>query len=176
MIDGKIELITGCMSSGKTEELIKRLSRHAITRRNVLLIRPTTDTRAFLTRSGLQLNPSIKIMCLSELPDLELISSYDVIGIDEAQFFKNINLSNEYADNNKLVILSSVSFHPDLSFFDPIINLYPNIEDISVLKAVCSDCGDEAFFTVRINNDKSEVSVGTDQYKAVCRKCRKKYK
>lgn len=173
MIDGKIELITGCMSSGKSGELIRRLSRYAIAKKRVLLIRPKKDTRSFLTRSGLILNKDIDTITLDALPDYDVISEYDVIGIDEAQFFDNISITNDYADLGKLVILSSVSFHPGLSFFKPMIDLYPNIEDITILKAVCSDCGEEASFTVRVNSDTNEVSVGTDQYKAVCRKCRR---
>jgi thymidine kinase len=176
-MQGKIELITGCMGAGKTEELIRRLNRHAIAKRNIILFRPPTDTREFLSRSGLNLLDNIYITNeFKDLPDPIDILSYDVIGIDESQFFDNIDIVNKYADFDKLVILSSVSFHPDLSFFKPMINLYPNIEDITILKAVCMDCGEEASFTVRVNNNSNEVLVGSNQYKAVCRKCRKNYK
>jgi thymidine kinase len=175
MINGKIELITGPMGSGKSEELIRRLNRYAIAKKNVILFRPTKDTRQFLSRSGLLLNEAIKIMHVDSLPDLDLIDNYDVIGIDEAQFFEDIWITNDYANNNKLVILSSVSFHPSITFFKPIIDLYPSIEDITNLKAVCMDCGEEASFTVRVSSDTNEVSIGTDQYKAVCRRCKMKY-
>ena len=82
---GRIELILGCMFSGKTTELIRRTKRHEITQKRVLRIKYATgDSPDICTHAGIK----SQAQAVSQLAEVEhLIPSYDVIGIDEGHFF-----------------------------------------------------------------------------------------
>ena len=102
---GRLEVITGCMFSGKTEELIRRLERVRIARGNVLLFKPTIDDRysqqAVVTHYGrefeaLLLDPdSESLSSLTEVADEETLRACSVVAFDEGNFFSE-GLSNSW--------------------------------------------------------------------------------
>ncbi|MEJ2615576.1 MAG: thymidine kinase [Ignavibacteriaceae bacterium] len=172
---GWIEVIAGCMFSGKTEELIRRLRRAQIAKQNVKIFKPKIDTRysttAIVSHSD-QFLPSILISDINEI--LEHSSSAHVIGIDEAQFFSNdiVNICNELANEGKRVIVAGLDQDYRGVPFEPMPYLLAIAEYITKTLAICVVCGNPADKTQRKTKSSERVIVGaSDIYEARCRKC-----
>jgi len=172
---GWIEVITGCMFSGKTEELIRRLRRAKIAKQKVVIFKPNIDTRystnSIVSHSEQSL-PSILIKDIKEI--LELIEDAQVIGIDEAQFFSNdlIDVCNKLADNGKRVIVAGLDMDYRGVPFEPMPQILSVAEYITKSLAICVECGNPADRTQRKTTSSERVVVGAaDVYEARCRKC-----
>ncbi len=172
---GWIEVITGCMFSGKTEELIRRLRRAQIAKQQVKIFKPKIDTRfaddSIVSHSEQSL-PSIQIKDINDVIDLS--DDAQVIGIDEAQFFSEdiINVCTELADKGKRVIVAGLDQDYRGIPFEPIPHLLAIAEYITKSLAICVECGNPADKTQRKTTSSERVIVGaSDIYEARCRKC-----
>lgn len=172
---GWIEVIAGCMFSGKTEELIRRLRRAKIAKQKVVIFKPNIDTRyssnSIVSHSEQSL-PSILIKDVKEI--LDLIEDAQVIGIDEAQFFSGdlINVCNQLADEGKRVIVAGLDMDYRGVPFEPMPQLLSIAEYITKPLAICVECGNPADRTQRKTHSSERVIVGaSDVYEARCRKC-----
>jgi thymidine kinase len=172
---GWIEVIAGCMFSGKTEELIRRLRRAQIARQNVKIFKPKIDTRfsdnSIVSHSEQSL-PSVLIDDINDV--LTLAKDAQVVGIDEAQFFSIdiINVCNELANNGKRVIVAGLDQDFKGIPFEPMPQLLAIAEYITKTLAICVICGNPADKTQRKTNSGERVIVGaSDVYEARCRKC-----
>ncbi len=172
---GWIEVVAGCMFSGKTEELIRRLKRAQIAKFNVKIFKPHIDTRysvdEIVSHSSLSL-PSILVKDAKEI--LDNCEDAQVIGIDEAQFFSNdlIQVCETLANSGKRVIVAGLDQDYKGIPFEPIPQLLAIAEYITKTLAICVICGNPADRTQRIVNSNERVLVGAaDQYEARCRKC-----
>ena len=172
---GWIEVITGCMFSGKTEELIRRLRRAKIAKQKVVIFKPNIDTRysnnSIVSHSEQSL-PSILIKDVNEI--LDLIEDAQVIGIDEAQFFSNdlIDVCNKLADEGKRVIVAGLDMDYKGIPFEPMPQILSVAEYITKSLAICVECGNPADRTQRKTTSSERVIVGAaDVYEARCRKC-----
>ena len=172
---GWIEVITGCMFSGKTEELIRRLRRAQIAKQKVKIFKPKIDTRfaddSIVSHSEQSL-PSIQIKDINDA--LELSDDAQVIGIDEAQFFSEdtIKVCTELADKGKRVIVAGLDQDYRGIPFEPIPQLLAIAEYITKSLAICVECGNPADKTQRKTTSSERVIVGaSDIYEARCRKC-----
>jgi thymidine kinase len=172
---GWIEVITGCMFSGKTEELIRRLRRAKIAKQKVVIFKPIIDTRysnnAIVSHSEQSL-PSILIKDVNEI--LDLVEDAQVVGIDEAQFFSNnlIDVCNKLADEGKRVLVAGLDMDYRGIPFEPMPQLLSIAEYITKSLAICVVCGNPADRTQRKNASSERVVVGAaDMYEARCRKC-----
>ncbi len=172
---GWIEVIAGCMFSGKTEELIRRLRRAKIAKQSVKIFKPKIDIRYSkenIVSHSEQSLPSILIDSPQEI--LELSKEAQVIGIDEAQFFSNdlVSVVNELANNGKRVIIAGLDQDYTGKPFEPIPQLLAVSEYITKTLAICVECGNPADKTQRKIVSSERVLVGaTDSYEARCRKC-----
>ncbi|MCH7964320.1 MAG: thymidine kinase [Bacteroidetes bacterium] len=172
---GWIEVITGCMFSGKTEELIRRLRRAQIAKQKVKIFKPLIDTRyseSSIVSHNDQSLPSIQIKDIKDV--LKLSEDSQVIGIDEAQFFSDeiVNICNELADTGKRVIVVGLDQDYRGIPFEPIPHLLAIAEYITKSLAICVECGNPADKTQRKTTSSERVIVGTsDIYEARCRKC-----
>ena len=172
---GWIEVIAGCMFSGKTEELIRRLRRAKIAKQNVKIFKPKIDTRYSdkeIVSHSEQSLPSIIIEDINEI--IELSKDAQVIGIDEAQFFSNniIRICNQLADDGKRVIVSGLDQDYRGIPFEPMPQLLSIAEYITKTLAICVECGNPADKTQRKTISSERVIVGaSDIYEARCRKC-----
>ncbi|MCH8169755.1 MAG: thymidine kinase [Bacteroidetes bacterium] len=172
---GWIEVIAGCMFSGKTEELIRRLRRAKIAKQNVKIFKPKIDTRYSdkkIVSHNEQVLPSILIEDINEIT--ELSKDAQVIGIDEAQFFSNdiIKICNLLADNGKRVIVAGLDQDYRGIPFEPMPQLLSIAEYITKTLAICVECGNPADKTQRKTVSSKRVIVGaSDIYEARCRKC-----
>ena len=183
---GRLEVICGSMFSGKTEELLRRLKRAIIAKQKVLLIKPATDTRAKNVISH-DKNEMIAITIDNKPANLkELLEKIDndnikVIGIDEIQFFNEIIICfiNMLIQIGKRVIVTGL----DMSFKAEPFGIMPKLltiaDEVTKLKAICVECGNDAYVTQRLVNGKPAnyedklVLIGSQEegYYPRCRNC-----
>ncbi|MEJ2495310.1 MAG: thymidine kinase [Ignavibacteriaceae bacterium] len=172
---GWIEVIAGCMFSGKTEELIRRLRRAQIAKQKVKIFKPKIDVRyseSSIVSHNEQSLPSETIDDINEV--LTHSKGAQVIGIDEAQFFSNdtINVCNQLANDGIRVIVAGLDQDYRGVPFEPMPQLLAIAEYITKSLAICVVCGNPADKTQRKTTSAERVIVGAaDIYEARCRKC-----
>ena len=178
---GRIEVIAGCMFSGKSEELIRRLKRAQIARQKVQVFKPSIDTRyseiEVVSHNGEKIT-GIPVKDSAELYSL-IDRNADVIGIDEAQFFDEgiVKVANKLADEGFRVILAGLDMDFRREPFGPMPNLLAIADDVQKLHAICTICGEDAMYTQRLINGQPAnyndpvIMIGTsEKYEARCRK------
>lgn len=172
---GWIEVVCGCMFSGKTEELIRRLRRAKIAKLSVKIFKPKIDDRYSkkeIVSHSEQSLPSEMVSHSSEI--LSKSEDAKVIGIDEAQFFDSdiVDVVNKLADSGKRVIIAGLDQDYKGNPFEPIPQLLAVSEYITKTLAICVECGNPADRTQRTVVSDDRVLVGaTESYEARCRKC-----
>jgi len=172
---GWIEVIAGCMFSGKTEELIRRLRRAQIARQEVAIFKPKIDTRYsndhIVSHSELKI-PSLVVENPAEI--LKAAGSAKVVGIDEAQFFDMsiVDVADQLANMGKRVIIAGLDQDYRGKPFEPMPQLLAIAEYITKTLAICVICGNPADRTQRTTQANERVLVGAmDTYEARCRRC-----
>lgn len=190
MPKGSLEVICGSMFSGKTEELIRRLRRAEYAKLNVLTIRHGWDKRysytCIVSHDGGR-RVAYALEGEGEKVDslVKLAENYQVIGIDEAQFFpeETIPVLEELLEKGKRVILSGLDMDFRGEPFGPMPTLMAMADSVTKLRAICLNCGNEANFTQRLvdgkpaSYDDPTVSIGAKEcYEARCRSCYQGYK
>lgn len=172
---GWIEVIAGCMFSGKTEELIRRLRRAKIAKQNVIVFKPKIDNRYAEKEIVSHSEQSLPSEVIEEANEILTFSkNAHVIGIDEAQFFKSdlVDIANKLADEGKRVIIAGLDQDYRGIPFEPMPQLLAIAEYITKTLAICVVCGNPADRTQRKTTSKDRVVVGaSDIYEARCRKC-----
>jgi len=182
---GRIEVITGCMFSGKTEELLRRLRRAEIAEQDVKVFKPSIDDRYSEDEVGSHNGRSWKAEVIDTESDVEKIFedvSADVVAIDEANFFEEdlVPAAEKLAEQGCRVIVSGLDQNFRAESFDPVPDLMASAEYVDKLRAICSVCGGEATLTQRLVDgepahvDDPTILVGADEsYQARCRECHK---
>jgi thymidine kinase len=172
---GWIEVVCGCMFSGKTEELIRRLRRAQIAKQSVIIFKPRIDNRYssnHIVSHSEQALVSTVIDKPSEIP--ALAKDAQVIGIDEAQFFSAdlVGVCESLANQGKRVIVAGLDQDYRGKPFEPIPQLLAVAEYITKTLAICMACGNPADRTQRTTTQQERVVVGAHNvYEARCRKC-----
>ncbi len=176
---GRIEVITGPMFSGKSEELIRRMKRAGIAKLRVACFKPDLDARYHRTAIASHSAQTLEALTVANVAELKavlmpLIEMVDVVGVDEAQFFDEtlVRMATELVRLGKRVILAGL----DMTFagepFGPIPELLAIADEVVKLSAVCMRCGAPAIHTQRLGSDRSLVLVGAaGVYEARCRAC-----
>ena len=173
---GWIEVITGSMFSGKSEELIRRLRRAQIARQKVQIFKPTLDKRyaedQIVSHSEMRI-PSRAVRTAREL--LEAVEPLtEVVGIDEGQFFdlELPMICNTLADQGKRVIVAGLDQDYLGKPFEPMPQLLAIAEYITKTLAICMVCGAPANHTQRLVDSGDRVLLGAQgTYEARCRTC-----
>lgn len=164
---GKIKLILGPMYSGKTSELLNRYRRWNLAKKKVLMIKYENDKRykenEIVTHDGLSLK-AFKCNLLEELDNK--IKDYDIICIDEVQFYKDAHIFCEkWANEGKIIEASGLNGNYKREPFEIISKLVALADDICHLKAVCTSTGNDASFSIRIVDNEDEILIGSkDMY------------
>ncbi|NOX86183.1 MAG: thymidine kinase [Chlorobi bacterium] len=172
---GWIEVICGSMFSGKTEELIRRLKRARIARQKVEVFKPAVDTRyddTDVVSHDKKKETSIPVQNASQI--LFYAEDFEVVGIDEAQFFGNelVSVCNQLAEQGKRVVVSGLDMDYQGKPFGPIPELMAIAEYVTKVHAICIRCGSLANYSHRtVADDKLVVLGETDIYEPLCRKC-----
>ena len=173
---GWLEVITGSMFSGKSEELIRRLRRVQIARQKVQIFKPILDHR--YSRGHIVSHSDMRIESQNVASSDELLGLVDedteVVGIDEGQFF-DANLPavcNALADRGKRVIVAGLDQDYLGRPFEPMPQLLAIAEYITKTLAICVVCGNPANHTQRLVASSDRVLVGASGlYEARCRHC-----
>ena len=173
---GWIEVITGSMFSGKSEELIRRLRRAQIARQRVQVFKPQFDDRYaddhIVSHSDIRL-PSTGVPNARAL--LEAVhADTEVVGIDEGQFFdlELPMICNTLADSGKRVIVAGLDQDYLGKPFEPMPQLLAIAEYITKTLAICMVCGNPANHTQRLVANSERVLLGAQgTYEARCRHC-----
>ncbi len=173
---GWIEVITGSMFSGKSEELIRRLRRAQIARQKVQIFKPAVDARYsdehIVSHSEMKIE-SQTVKSANEIL-LAVEKETDVVGIDEGQFFDHdlVRVVNCLADQGKRVIIAGLDMDYLGRPFEPMPLLLAIAEDITKTRAICVRCGSPATYTQRLIASRERVVVGAaEAYEARCRAC-----
>ncbi len=179
-LNGSVEVITGPMFCGKSEELIRRLRRASIAKQGVQVFKPATDTRYHVNKvtshSGYEFDARAVPKAV-EIPAL-ITAGTTVVGIDEAQFFDDgiLNMVQELADRGIRVLVAGLDSDFRAEPFGPMPVLMAQAERVDKLWAICMVCGGAASRTQRLIDgmparyDEPVIVVGaSDLYEARCR-------
>jgi thymidine kinase len=173
---GWVEVITGSMFSGKSEELIRRLRRAQIARRKVQIFKPVIDAR--YSNQQIVSHSEMKIESQTVKSANEILAAVamdtEVVGIDEGQFFDQdlVSVVNRLADQGKRVIIAGLDMDYLGRPFEPMPMLLAIAEDITKTRAICVRCGSPATYTQRLIASRERVVVGASgAYEARCRGC-----
>ena len=180
---GWLECMCGSMFSGKSEELLRRIKRGVIAKQKVLLFKPSIDNRyeenMVSTHNGNSYE-SVNIDKAEQIYDYIIDKKYDIIGIDEVQFFdeKIVEVINKLADDGIRVIVAGLDMDFKAEPFHPMPEIMAISEMVTKLHAVCNKCGKEASRSQRLINgepakyDDPIVVIGaSESYEARCRHC-----
>jgi len=172
---GSIEVITGSMFSGKTEELIRRLRRAQFAGLKVEIFKPSLDNRYSETRIVSHDEKSIVSTPVDNASSILLLADdVDVVGIDEAQFFDNsiVDVCNRLADNGIRIVVAGLDMDFMGNPFGPIPDLFAIAEYVTKLHAICMRCGNLAQYSFRKSHEEQVVVLGEkDKYEPLCRNC-----
>ena len=180
--EGWLEVISGCMFAGKTEELIRRINVLSYAKKNIIVFKPKIDNR--YSDSEIVSHSGAKVPCLvvEKAQDIlkKIEADTEVVAIDEVQFFdKDIVEVCEYlADKGIRVMVAGLDKDFRGESFGVMPELLTRAEFVTKLTAVCAKCGDPATRTQRLVNGKPAgfedpiVMVGADEsYEPRCRHC-----
>jgi thymidine kinase len=172
---GTIEVITGSMFSGKTEELIRRLRRAQFAGLKVEIFKPSLDKRYSEDRVVSHDDKSIVSTPVDNASSILLLAGeVDVVGIDEAQFFDSsiVEVCNKLADNGVRILIAGLDMDFMGNPFGPIPALLSIAEYITKVHAICMRCGSLAQFSFRKSEEEQVVLLGEkDKYEPLCREC-----
>jgi thymidine kinase len=173
---GTIEVITGSMFSGKTEELIRRVKRALLARQRVQAFKPRIDDRYDSTRIVTHERVSVEAVAVANSESLErrIDDESDVVAIDEAQFFDAgiIDVADRLASRGMRVIVAGLDQDYLGRPFHPMPELMAIAEEVTKVHAVCTACGAAASRSQRLLAEGTTVLVGgSESYEARCRAC-----
>ena len=172
---GWIEVICGSMFSGKTEELIRRLRRARIANLRVGIFKPFTDDRYHPENIVSHDDNSIlSIPVPNAKAILDEVSTVDVVGIDEAQFFDESlpEVCDILASKGTRVIIAGLDMDYQGKPFGQMPALLSKAEYITKLHAICMQCGNIANYSYRKSGVAEQLLIGNkDLYEPRCRIC-----
>ena len=182
---GWIEVISGSMFSGKTEELLRRLRRAEIAGQGIAAFTPALDDRYDETEIGTHNGVSRTATVVDNEGDgpwavLDAVNGEEVVAIDEANFFSDalVDVCQTLANDDRRVIVSGTDQTYRGEPFRPLPELMAVAEYVDKLRAICAVCGEPATRNQRLiegdpaHEDDPTILVGADEsYQARCRDC-----
>ncbi len=172
---GTIEVITGSMFSGKTEELIRRLRRAQFAGLKVEIFKPSLDNRYSETRVVSHDDKSIVSTPVDNASAILLLTDdVDVVGIDEAQFFDDsiVEVCNSLANRGIRIVVAGLDMDFMGNPFGPMPALLSIAEFVTKVHAICMRCGNLAQYSFRKSEEEQVVVLGEkDKYEPLCRSC-----
>ena len=164
------------MFSGKSTELQRKIKRYQHANKKCLVINYIKDNRYssedVASTHDLVMIPAKKMHHLSDLSDAKALE-YDVIGIDEGQFFDDlITTVDRWANYGIIIIIAALDSTFQRKGFGSVPELIAISENVKKLSSICTECNNKASFTKRLSKDTDvEVVGGSEIYKPVCRNC-----
>ena len=173
--NGKIHLFIGPMFSGKTTRL--RNSIQKLKNQNLKTILVNYNNKKYIKEeSQLITHDLIREDCLSceNLTDILIqLINYDVIGIDEGQFFSDLlEICDTLTRFGKIIFIAALSSNDQMKPYDNISNLIPFVDKIKLMKSYCFFCHKQAGFNLKIKKSKNIfIEERKENYKPVCKNC-----
>jgi len=169
---GSIEVICGSMFSGKTEELIRRLKRAKIANQKIQIFKPSVDSRndQYIESHDKKRIKSLTVKSSYDVYDIG--QDFDVVGIDEVQFFDDeiVSVCNSLANKGVRVIAAGLDMDYLGNPFGPMPNLMAIAEYVTKVHAICTETGNIANYSYRKNKEDSIILIGEeDEYEALSR-------
>ena len=179
---GSVEVITGSMFCGKTEELIRRLRRATIAKQKIQVFKPVIDNRYAYSKVTSHAGSDIEAFPINNSTELleHLDPEATVIGIDEAQFFDQaiVEVANHLADRGLRVIVTGLDTDFRGEPFSCMPVMIAKADKVDKLSAICMVCGEPATRTQRLidgrpahYNEPIVVVGASNMYEARCRRC-----
>lgn len=178
---GMIEVISGPMFSGKSSELIRRLTIQQIARKHIVIFKHKSDDRFgkpedITSRNGTRFT-SIPVHTVGEMHQYIDVGTTEVVGIDEVQFFDKTALSRMcqiLADKHGIsVIVCGLDMDFQGVPFETTATLMAMADSVFKSSAVCNECRHtDAIYTHRLHGGNERVQIGSDSYEPRCRACR----
>ena len=174
---GRIELIVGPMFSGKSTRLIENIRKSAYKAKKTIMVSFFADKR-YTQKSEVVTHDLMKydsIDCKNLTDKFDILKTYDIIGIDEGQFFQDlVKCCEKLADMGNLVIVAALNGDFLRESFPVIANLIPKVDKIKLLQAYCFNCHKIAQYSLRTVESNEKILIGSGEaYKPACRKCYK---
>ena len=177
---GSVEVIAGCMFSGKTEELIRRLRRAKIARQEIQVFKPIIDKRYSKDKLASHSGHEFEATPVNNVEEIRELLEQDttVVAIDEAHFFEEevAPFVQELADKRIRVIVAGLEMDFRGKPFGPMPILMAQTDNVDKFKAICIICGEPATRTQRLvdgepahYNDPVIVVGAGELYEARCR-------
>ena len=170
-----IEVITGCMFSGKSEELLRRLKRHRIAGHSLCIIKPAHDTRVetcVRSRSGAE-EEAITVSYPADI--LNCVAGKDVVGIDEVHFFSPelVDVVQEVFSQGKIVLISGLDTDFSGQPFKTTALLMALAHKVTKLTAICAICKHDAANRnqLLVSAKGNRFFVGDSEYEPRCTNC-----
>ena len=173
--EGKIELILGPMFSGKSTRLIEQMRKYVYKAKKTIMVKYYADQR-YSEKSEVVTHDLIKyysINCKLLGNSFDTLKQYDVIGIDEGQFFADlVEVCEELALMGKIILIAALNGDFRMEPFPVIQRIISKSDKIKLLKAYCFNCHKDAKFSLRIVQSNETVLIGAGEaYKPACREC-----
>ena len=159
-MSGRIEVICGSMFSGKTEELISRIKKSV---KSYRVFKPETDTRNKKNKIESHNKVEIEATTIKNISDiLKIKTKYEIIGIDEAQFFSDqiIVVCNLLANQGIRVIIAGLDMDYSGKPFGPMPFLMAIAEQVTKLHAICDETGEPALYSYRKIENSETIMIG----------------
>lgn len=169
---GDINVYSGPMKCGKTEQILSEYKRQLIAGKKVLMFKPRIDTRTsddvVASRNGIDI-PAIAICNISDIKNYDA----DVYCIDEFQFLDgDVNIILEMANQGKKFFISGLNLTAERKPFGKMPELLAISDNVTMLTAICENCkNDNAVYSYFKGGKDTEIVIGDKEYMPLCRKC-----
>ncbi|NDB60088.1 thymidine kinase [bacterium] len=176
---GRIELIIGCMYSGKTTEFMRQIMMYKTLSKKIIILTHSNDNRysqsGNISTHNREMMDAVATTSLNDIVAKTEYKEAQVVFIEEAQFFPDLFDFTIMAANqdNKIVVVCGLDGDFQLNPFEQVLRLVTHSESVKKLNALCKKCGDgtPACFSKRIVTSQERELVGSDGvYEALCRK------
>jgi thymidine kinase len=176
---GRIELIIGCMYSGKTTEFMRQIMMYKTLSKKIIILTHSNDNRysqsGNISTHNREMMDAVAVTSLMDVIAKTEYTEAQVVFIEEAQFFPDLFNFTIMAANqdNKIVVVCGLDGDFQLNPFEQVLRLVTHSESVKKLNALCKKCGDgtPACFSKRIVTSQERELVGSDGvYEALCRK------
>lgn len=176
---GHLSLIIGCMFAQKTTELLRRVRRYKSIGYKVLIVNYSADTRYGVNRIASHDKEFEHAVCVDHLGEVDTLvrsGEYQVIAVDESQFFPDLYAyATAWADHFPIhIVLAGLDGSFERDPFGDMLRLIPHAEEVERLSAFCAVCrdGTVGVFSQYMGAKTTEEARigGAEQYRPVCRK------
>jgi len=162
------------MRSGKTTELKRRIDRQTIAKRRCAVIKSNTDKRSVSKEIKIHNDDKfIANFVCDKLASLETkLDDYQIIGIDEGQFFDDlVKFCDKMANKGKIIIVAALDGDSKRKPFFNVVSLVAKAKYVKKLLAVCQKCGKDSEYTMKKGGNDKRIEINDTVYFSVCRKC-----